>query len=186
MMTWNSTALRSDLRSSHDLSTWHTSPTPGANTIRRQHNEASEEIPNLKMLPKLKTTDINASLIPCRCHNMNISILSSTLYPGTITWYQYISEMNLLEVAMKKSRRNPKTKQDRQHVLMEPQLHRRHEETHPLGITCLEDSTSGTGGQGVLMTKNNPEMKRLYWNEAVTRMMSRNEETSRTMMWTIW
>jgi hypothetical protein len=110
----------------------------------------------------------------------------STLYPGTTTWYQYTSEMNPLKVAMKISQGNPRTKQAHRYILMKPHPKPKHEGIHLLGVTCLEDSTSGIGGQGVLMMRNNPEMKRTFRNEVAMRTMIQNEATVRTMIQTIW
>jgi hypothetical protein len=149
---------------------------PGVNTIRQPHNEAMEGPSNPKTMIKPKTTAINASPIPHLHHSMNPSTLSSILYPGITIRYWYTSKTNPLEVAMKKPSGNPKTKQVHQHVLMKPHPHPRHERTHLLGVTYEGDSMNGTQGQGVLMTKNNPEMKKTF----------RNEEAMRMMMWTIW
>jgi hypothetical protein len=128
---------------------------------------------NPKTLIKPKTTDINASPMPHHHCSTNVSTLSYTLYPGTTTQYQNTSENNPLEVAMKKPSGIPKTKLDYRHVL---RPHPKHKGIHLLGVTYQEDSTSGTQGQDGLTMKNNPEMKRMFWNEVAVR----------TMMWTIW
>jgi hypothetical protein len=159
---------------------------PGVNTIQRLHNEASIGTLNTRTMLKLRTTGINALPIPRHRHSMNVSILSFTPYPGTTIRYRYISEINPLEVIMKRPSWNPKMKQDHLDLLMKPQTHPKHEGIRLLGVTYQEDSTSGTGGQGVLTMKNNPEMKRTFWNEVTTRMKIRNEAVVRMMVRTIW
>jgi hypothetical protein len=144
---------------------------------------------NLKTLSKPKTTDINVSATPHLHHNTNALIPSFTLCPGITTRYQFISTMNPLEVAMKKSRWNLKMRQDRQDVLMKPQMHRKHEETCPLGVTYQEGFMSGTGGLDVLSMKNKPDKKKTFRNEEATRTIGKipqNEEMLRTMMQIIW
>jgi hypothetical protein len=49
--------------------------------------------------------------------------------------------------------------------------HPKHKDSHPLGNTCQEVSTSGTCDQEDT-NRNHPEMKRMFQNEvAVKRMM---------------
>jgi hypothetical protein len=159
---------------------------PGVSTIQKPHNEVSEERSNTRTMFKPKTTDINVLPIPRHHHSTNDLTPFSTLYPGTTTRYRYTSEMNPLEVTMKKLSGNPKTKQDHQHVLMKPHRRPKHEGIHLLGVTYQEGFTSGTGGQGVLMMKNNPEMKRIFRNEVAVRTTIQNEAVVRMMMRTIW
>jgi hypothetical protein len=130
---------------------------------------------------------------PHRRHNTNVSTPFSTLYPGTTIQCHFISATNLLEVAMKKSWWNPKTKQDRQDVLMEPQTNWRHEETRPLGAIFPGGFTSGIEGLDVMMTMNDPDMRTSCLtksqNEDTTRTIGKipqNEEMLRMMIRTIW
>jgi hypothetical protein len=135
---------------------------PGVNTIQESYNV------NTKTLFKPKTMDINNSCTPHLHRSMTASTPSFTLNPGTITRYPNNFESHILEVIMRKPPGNLKTRPDHQHILMKP--HPKHEDCHPLGDTCQEVSMSGTCDQED-MSKNHPEMKRMFQNKVATRRL---------------